>query len=80
VKTAISIPDETFEQAERCAKALGVSRSEFYATAVAKYLEVAGTQSLAQRIDEAVELIGADDSAGAAVHAGRAVLADGDDW
>jgi hypothetical protein len=34
VKTAISIPDATFERAERRARALGVSRSEFYAKAV----------------------------------------------
>jgi metal-responsive CopG/Arc/MetJ family transcriptional regulator len=39
MKTAISIPDEVFEAAERTAKAPGVSRSEFYATAVREDLE-----------------------------------------
>ena len=39
VKTAISIPDEVFEKAERCAKKLGVSRSELYARAVQRFLE-----------------------------------------
>lgn len=39
MKTAISLPDELFEAAERVAKRLGVSRSEFYQRAIAKYLE-----------------------------------------
>ncbi len=39
MKTAISIPDELFEAADRAAKTLGVSRSELYATAVLEYLK-----------------------------------------
>lgn len=39
MKTAISIPDDLFEAAERFAKRLGLSRSEFYQRAIAKYLE-----------------------------------------
>jgi metal-responsive CopG/Arc/MetJ family transcriptional regulator len=38
VKTAISIPDGIYEQAERAAKRLGVSRSRLYAMAVAEYV------------------------------------------
>ncbi len=34
MKTAISIPDEVFRQAEQAAKRLGVSRSEFFTRAV----------------------------------------------
>ena len=33
MKTAISIPDEVFAQAERAAKRLGLSRSEFFTRA-----------------------------------------------
>jgi antitoxin MazE6 len=39
VKTAISIPDDLFRAAERAAKRLGLSRSEFYQRAVAAFLE-----------------------------------------
>lgn len=39
VKTAISIPDELFRAAERAAKRLGLSRSEFYQRAISLYLE-----------------------------------------
>lgn len=38
MKTAISIPDEIFESAEALATRLGVSRSQLYATAVARLL------------------------------------------
>jgi hypothetical protein len=33
MKTAISLPDDTYEQATRQAQALGISRSEFFARA-----------------------------------------------
>jgi metal-responsive CopG/Arc/MetJ family transcriptional regulator len=38
VKTAISIPDAIFEEAERLAKIRGWSRSELYANAVSAYV------------------------------------------
>ena len=39
MKTAISIPDDIFDQAEQAAKRLGVSRSEFFTRAVRAFLE-----------------------------------------
>ena len=39
MKTAISIPDHVFEEAEEIARKLGVSRSELYAQAVEAFLE-----------------------------------------
>ena len=38
MKTAISIPDSTFQAADALAKKLGISRSELYAKAVAEYV------------------------------------------
>jgi len=38
VKTAVSIPTPIFQQAERRARKLGVSRSEFYARALESLL------------------------------------------
>jgi metal-responsive CopG/Arc/MetJ family transcriptional regulator len=40
MKTAISIPKETFESAEKYAARLGLSRSELYTTALISYLEI----------------------------------------
>ena len=38
MKTAISLPDSLFQEADAFAKRVGVSRSELYAAAVAEYL------------------------------------------
>ena len=38
MKTAISLPDSVFEEAEGLAKQLGVSRSELYTKALQAYL------------------------------------------
>lgn len=38
MKTAISIPDRIFREAERLAKRLGMSRSELYARAVDRFV------------------------------------------
>jgi metal-responsive CopG/Arc/MetJ family transcriptional regulator len=80
MKTAISIPDETFAKADRRAHELGMSRSEFYTRAAQSYLERLDAESLPDRIDEAIALIGPDDSGQAAVAAGKRLLAEGDDW
>ena len=81
MKTAISVPDETFAQVERGAKCLGVTRSEFYARAASFYLEHLEQQSLTNEIDAALELIGDDDdSSVTAVDAGRRRLAADDEW
>ena len=42
MKTVISIPDNLFEAAEKVARRLGISRSELYQRAVARYLEQHG--------------------------------------
>jgi antitoxin MazE6 len=80
MKTAISIPDDTFDEAERRAAALGVSRSEFFTTAARRYIRELDAQSLTERIDAALALAGPDESSQAAVHAGRRTVADGEDW
>ena len=39
MKTAVSLPDEIFRQAEATAKKLRISRSQLYATALSEYLD-----------------------------------------
>lgn len=81
VKTAISVPDETFEKATRRAASLGMSRSEFFTRAARHYLEQLDAESLTRQIDAAVALAEDDDAAEAAVAAGRDRLArDEDGW
>jgi len=80
MKTAISLPDDTYEQATRQAAELGISRSEFFARAARRYLDDLAEESLTQQIDEALESAGSDDSLATAVTAGRARVASEDDW
>jgi metal-responsive CopG/Arc/MetJ family transcriptional regulator len=49
MKTAISISDETFHEAELIAKEMGISRSELYGKALQKFLKETREQKL---IDE----------------------------
>ena len=80
VKTAISVPDDTFEQASQRAAELGISRSEFFARAARRYLDELAARSLTQQVDDALRAAGNDDSAAASAQAGRRRLAAGDEW
>jgi metal-responsive CopG/Arc/MetJ family transcriptional regulator len=80
MKTAISVPEDIFEQATRQAADLGISRSEFFARAARRYLDELASRSVAQQVNEALEAAGDDDSAAVAAEAGRSGLAAGDEW
>jgi metal-responsive CopG/Arc/MetJ family transcriptional regulator len=81
MKTAISVPDETFQEAERRAHALGISRSEFFTVAAKHYIVELDARSLTARIDAVIDLVGDDESSSAAVSAGRRMLAgDAGEW
>lgn len=80
MKTAISVPDETFRRVTRRASELGISRSELFSRAAREYLDDLDSDSLTARIDEALaHADSADDSSAAAVDAGRRLLACVDD-
>jgi antitoxin MazE6 len=81
MKTAISIPDDTFERVTRSARELGMSRSEFFTRAAVAYLKDLESKSLAAQINAALDLIGDDESYQDAVNAGRALLRrTADEW
>jgi Arc/MetJ family transcription regulator len=80
VKTAISVPDDIFEQATRRAGKLGISRSEFFTRAARRYLDELDARSFTRQIDEALDAVGTDDSGRAAVAAGRRRLAGEAAW
>jgi len=52
MKTAVSLPDEIFRQAEAAAKQLRISRSKLYAKAISEYLERHSASSVTQRLNE----------------------------
>ena len=82
MKTAISVPDGTFERASKRAKDLGMSRSEFFSRAAARYLDELDGESVTRQVDLVVDaLAGEDGSAADAVSGGHQLLTDAaDDW
>jgi metal-responsive CopG/Arc/MetJ family transcriptional regulator len=80
MKTAISVPEDTFDQATKQAAELGISRSEFFTRAARRYLDELASRSLTEQVNDALQAAGSDDSAAAAAAAGRKLLATGDDW
>lgn len=80
MKTAISVPDDTFHRVERQAAELGVSRSQFYATAAARYLEDLERASLTATINQALEAAGTDADGPLVAAYSRRRLAASDDW
>lgn len=54
MKTAISVPDETFRRAEEAARRLGVSRSEFFARAAERWLTALEDEDTTAAINRAL--------------------------
>lgn len=52
MKTAISLPDEVFEQAERLASRLKVSRSELYAKALQDFVRKHSPDAITDAYDQ----------------------------
>lgn len=80
MKTAISVPDETFTRASKRAAELGMSRSEFFTRAAQQYLERLDAASVTEQIDRALAVAGEDDSSSVAVRAGRNRLSRDNEW
>ena len=85
MKTAISIPDDLFDDAERLAQELNKSRSRLYGDAVREYV----ARHSAKRVTETLDRVCAEAGPGGRVHAGggapqagalRLVIAQGEVW
>jgi metal-responsive CopG/Arc/MetJ family transcriptional regulator len=55
MKTAVSIPDDVFEAAERYARKMRKSRSQLYAEALAEYLARHGDDAVTEAMNRVVE-------------------------
>jgi predicted transcriptional regulator len=53
MKTAISVPDDIFDQADRAAKRLGLSRSELFTRAVQAFLATRAEENITKSYDAA---------------------------
>jgi len=83
VKTAISVPDDTYDRVSNRARELGMSRSALFSRAATWYLDELDRQSVTSQIDLAVASLGpSDDAAADAVAAAghRRLAATTDEW
>jgi hypothetical protein len=82
MKTAISIPDATFDRVTRTARRLGVSRSELMTKATVAYLDNLEFHDLTLEIDRALGIVAIDAEADhSVVEASKARLAEiNDEW
>ena len=55
MKTAVSIPDPVFAEAEDLARRLGKSRSQLFADALREYLEKHRDEDITRRLNEVFE-------------------------
>ena len=60
MKTAISLPDDTFHRVDRAAKQLGLSRSEFFARAAESWLAAIDDDGTTDAINAALRGVDAD--------------------
>lgn len=58
MKTAISLPDRLFDEAETLAERLGKSRSQLYAEALADYVARHDPDEVTRRLDRVLEDVG----------------------
>ncbi|MEC4818500.1 MAG: hypothetical protein SAK29_35300 [Scytonema sp. PMC 1069.18] len=52
MKTAISLPDSVFEEAEALARQLGISRSELYTNALKAYLRKHSREQIQNKLNQ----------------------------
>lgn len=52
MKTAVSIPDELFQTAEKIAKRLGIPRSQLFARALEEFVQVHNKDNVTDKLNE----------------------------
>lgn len=61
MKTAISVPDRIFDEAEQLAERLEVSRSQLYTDAMVEYLTRHHPDTVTERLNEVLESVSPDE-------------------
>jgi hypothetical protein len=79
MKTAVSLPDQVFQAAERHAKRAHKSRSQLYAEALAEYLTRHAPEEVTEAMDRVVDQLGEQRTDPFVARAGRRIL-ERTDW
>ena len=61
MKTAVSLPDRLYEEAERTAQAMGIPRSQLFAKALEEFIERHGRENITERLNEVYSDVTADE-------------------
>ena len=51
MKTAVSLPDQLYEEAERTAQSLGIPRSQLFARALEEFIALHKRESITERLN-----------------------------
>ncbi len=78
MKTAISIPDDLFEDAERLARTLKKSRSRLYGDAVREYVARHAADEVTEALDQVLGILASREDGFATTAAGRTLTRS--DW
>lgn len=60
MKTAVSVPNDVFEKAERLARSAGRSRSDVYSAALREYVARHSDDEITEAVNHVVESLGPD--------------------
>lgn len=63
MKTAVSIPDDLFDEADRLAELLKTSRSDIYARALAQFVGNHAPERVTEAMDAVIDAVGAEPDA-----------------
>jgi metal-responsive CopG/Arc/MetJ family transcriptional regulator len=80
MKTAISVPDDLFHEAERLAREAGRSRSEVYSAALREYVSRHAPDHVTARLDAVVEEVEGADADAAFLDAAARGLFENSEW
>jgi metal-responsive CopG/Arc/MetJ family transcriptional regulator len=58
MKTAVSLPDDIYQRAERLARRSGKSRSQLYSEALKEYVARHGSEEITEAMDQACRELG----------------------
>lgn len=80
MKTAVSVPDDVFEIAERFARSQGRSRSEVYSSALREYVARHAPDEVTESLDRVVTELGLDGGRDPFVAAAATRTLDASEW
>ncbi|MBA2489741.1 MAG: ribbon-helix-helix protein, CopG family [Chloroflexi bacterium] len=80
MKTAVSVPDDVFERAERLARTAGRSRSDVYSAALREYVARHEADDVTEAVNRVVEDLGEDAAADEFVQEAARRVLEASEW